>query len=133
MIPRYTVTYDTSTPKSDIQGVQTWTDTATAARERAAQLAAAATAALGAAGATAYEKAREIAPQSVQEHTSESPVTGAARNQDVDLTPVKETATVPSKDKAGQQPGQGPTGGVGVLPGGHDEEGVALLPEEKGE
>ncbi len=133
--PRHGVTYDTSTPKSDIQGPQTWTDTATAARERAAQLAAAATAALGAAVVSVYDEVSETAPKSVQERMPENLGTGLAGtsgSKDVDTMPVKETATL-SQDKVDQQPGQGPMGGVDVLPGGRDEEAVALLPEEKGE
>ncbi|KAF8317527.1 uncharacterized protein EI90DRAFT_3085033, partial [Cantharellus anzutake] len=98
----------------------------------AAQHAAATSAALGAAGAAVYGKAREAVPQSVQERFPERSTapggtgTGAGGKRNVDMMPVKETATLPSGDK-----GQGPMGGVGSLPGGRDEEGVALLPEEK--
>ena len=41
--------------------------------------------------------------------------------------------TLPSTETEGTLPASGPMGGVGALPGPNTEEGVALLPEERGQ
>lgn len=46
--------------------------------------------------------------------------------------PYHQSQTLPSQDKQGQLPFSGKMDGVGALPGGVDEEGVAVLPEERG-
>ena len=46
-----------------------------------------------------------------------------------DIKPADD-ASVPSKETQGQQPGES-TGGIGSLPGPKDEQGVAVLPEER--
>ncbi|KAF8310701.1 hypothetical protein DL93DRAFT_2084304 [Clavulina sp. PMI_390] len=80
------------------------------------------TAAGYAAGATAqhvYEKPHEFIPGM------------RAGLNDGHTQPHHQTQTLPSEDVQGQLPLSGRMDGVGALPGGVNEEGVALLPEEK--
>lgn len=58
-------------------------------------------------------------------------VSGMPESQ-LNTKPYHQKQTLPSQDKHGQLPYSGPTYGVGALPGTVSEEGVALLPEEKG-
>ena len=57
----------------------------------------------------------------------------AGMNKSSATMPANETRTLPSQELEGQQPMSGPMDGVGALPGGAGEVGVAILPNDKSE